>query len=121
MKVFVTGTGVVSSLGNSVPEFMDGLFAKRSGVRVMEDWKAYNGLHTHLAAPVPEYDVSKIPRQVRRTMSRMSEMGTVATFEALAQAGLAVGEPLNRPRTLNRDGLDERESSDPRTLLQKTF
>lgn len=100
MKVFITGMGALTSLGNSVDQMWEGLKEGRSGVRAYPEWKQYNGLFCHLGAPVPEYDVMKIPRQVRRSMSRMSEMASLATFQALAQADLQPGSQLNSPRTL---------------------
>jgi len=99
-RVFVTGMGAFSSLGNSVDAMFDGLREGRTGVRAYPEWKQYNGLHCHLGAPVPDYDAMKIPRQQRRAMSRMSEMASLATFQALSQADLQPGPDLNSPRTL---------------------
>ncbi len=99
-KVFVTGMGAFSSLGNDVGSMFAGLREGRTGVRAFPEWRQYNGLYSHLGAPAPAYDVMKIPRTVRRAMSRMSEMASLAAFEALAQAGLAPGAALNSPRTL---------------------
>jgi 3-oxoacyl-[acyl-carrier-protein] synthase II len=99
-KVFVTGMGAVTSLGIGVEPMFQALLEGKSGVKHMPEWTKHNGLHTHLAAPVPAYDVSSIPRTCRRTMSRMSEMATVATLEALAQAKLQVGKHAYQPRVL---------------------
>lgn len=100
MKVFVTGMGAYSSLGNDVESMWSGLKEGRTGVRLMEEWRQYNGLYCHLGAPAPAYDVMKIPRQQRRSMSRMSEMASLATLQALAQADLQPGPSLNSPRTM---------------------
>jgi len=100
MKVFITGMGALSSLGNTVEDMFDGLKAGRSGIRHFPEWQQYNGLHCHLGAPVPDYDIMKIPRQVRRSMSRMSEMAALATLQALGQADLQPGPALNSPRVL---------------------
>ncbi|HMN68166.1 MAG TPA: beta-ketoacyl-[acyl-carrier-protein] synthase family protein [Bdellovibrionales bacterium] len=100
MNVFVTGMGALTSLGLSCEATFQALLEGRSGVRAYSEWAEYNGLHSRLGAPVADYDVMKIPRQVRRSMSRMSEMGALATFQALAQADLTPGANLNSPRTL---------------------
>ena len=100
MRVAVTGLGAVSSLGNDVDSMFAALCEGKSGVRYFPEWAGYNGLYSHLGAPVAEYDVSSLPRTVRRAMSRMSEMAAIATFEALKQAGLSPGAGLNSPRTL---------------------
>ncbi|MBC7691981.1 MAG: hypothetical protein H7222_09435 [Methylotenera sp.] len=100
MKVFVTGMGAVTSIGTTVDSMFNGLIENRSGVKTMTDWQQYNGLHSHLGAPVGTYDISKIPRTVRRTMSRMSEMASVATAEALQQSDLRLGQEMKTPRML---------------------
>lgn len=100
MKVFITGTGAISSLGNTVDSMFEGLLRGDSAVRSYPDWAQYKGLKCHLGAPVSDYDVMKLPRQVRRSMSRMSEMAALASFQALQQADISLGEKLNTPRTL---------------------
>lgn len=99
-KVFITGMGVLSSLGNDVETMFGALAQGKSAIRHFPEWVKYNGLHTHLGAAVPEYDIKKVPRAARRTMSRMSEMATLATLEALGQADLRLGEGVSTPRIL---------------------
>lgn len=89
MKVYITGMGALTSLGTNVETTFEALKAGKSGVQTLPDWKQYNGLHSHLGAPVGDYSVAKLPRTVRRAMSRMSEMGALAAIEAVEQAGLA--------------------------------
>jgi 3-oxoacyl-[acyl-carrier-protein] synthase II len=100
MKVFITGMGAATSLGVGVESMFRSLLENRSGVRHYPEWQKYKGLGTHLGAPVPEYDVSKLPRSARRTMSRMSEMAAVATMEAIQMADLQIGNHLSTPRIL---------------------
>lgn len=100
MKVFVTGMGALTSLGNDVETFFSALKRGETGVTTFPDWKKFNGLHSYLGAPVPNYDVMKIPRQVRRSMSRMSEMAALATYQALGHADLTPGPQINTPRVL---------------------
>lgn len=99
MKVFVTGMGALTSLGTDVESTFQGLRDGRTGVRAFPEWKQHNGLHSLLGAPVGEYSVAHLPRQTRRAMSRMSEMASLATFQALEQAALSK-ENLNSPRVL---------------------
>jgi 3-oxoacyl-[acyl-carrier-protein] synthase II len=89
VRVFVTGMGALTSIGNDVGSMFNGLLENRSGIRRFAEWERYNGLNCHLGAPVGDYDIQKIPRAARRTMSRMSEMATLATGQALAQAQLS--------------------------------
>jgi len=100
MRIPVTGMGALSSLGNSVEAMFAGLKEGKSGVRLFPEWQKYNGLQSHLGAPAPDYDVSALPRTVRRAMSRMSEMAALAALEALKQAGLNAGDGINSSRTL---------------------
>jgi 3-oxoacyl-[acyl-carrier-protein] synthase II len=99
MKVFVTGMGALTSLGLNVDDTFSALLDDKSGVRRFPEWEHYNGLHSLIAGPVADYDVSSIPRATRRTMSRMSEMAFLATSQALRQSRLPA-QDLNLPRVL---------------------
>ncbi|MEZ4814361.1 MAG: beta-ketoacyl-[acyl-carrier-protein] synthase family protein [Bdellovibrionota bacterium] len=87
-RVFLSGAGMVTSLGTSLEETWQGLLEGKSGVRYMEDWKSLKGLSSHLGAPAPDVDIRSIPRTVRRTMSRMSQLMVHSTLDALAKANL---------------------------------
>lgn len=95
-KVFVTGMGLISALGNSVESVFNGLIENRSGVVAMPEWSTKAGLFTHVGAPAEKFDSMKIPRAARRTMSRMSEMATLATMDAIKQSGLNIAEKNHR-------------------------
>lgn len=112
---FITGMGVVSSLGNDVDSVFANLQAGHSGVRAYPEWAEHRGLRCHLGAPAHAYDVSALPRTVRRSMSPMSEMAALATLQALAQAGIAPGQQLNQPGTLLAMGST---TGSPNTLEQ---
>lgn len=79
--------GLVSSLGNSVPEAWEALLRNETGVKAVPEWGQYKGLRCLVAAPAKPYDESFIPRKARRTMSPMSEMAVIATLQAMEQAG----------------------------------
>ncbi len=78
----------MSSLGNSAKEMFGSLIENKSAIKKIDAWAAIDGLNCHLGAPCAAYDSQILPRSVRRTMSPMSEMGALATFQALEHAGL---------------------------------
>ncbi len=87
-RVFLSGAGMVTSLGKNMEETWQAILEGKSGVRVMEEWKTLKGLNSFLGAPAPEVDITSIPRSVRRTMSRMSHLMVYATLDALKNAGI---------------------------------
>lgn len=95
-NVFITGSGVISSLGNSVGEMFSGLLENRTGVCRMEGWEKFNGLKSWVAAPAMPFASSSIDRMARRTMSPMSEMAFLAAQQALRQADF---QDISSPRS----------------------
>ena len=94
-RVVVTGMGIASPLGCTIKEFWDGLVAGRSGVRSLEGG-IFSGMHTKIGAAVWDYDENKHfdIKEIRR-MSRSSQLGMVATEQAIAEAKLEDGS-VNR-------------------------
>ena len=89
-RVVVTGMAGLCPLGSDWPTVRTGLRAGRSGVRVMREWDAYEGLDTRLGAPVLDFSVpSHYTRKKVRSMGRVALLATRATELALADAGLA--------------------------------
>jgi len=88
-RVVITGMGVISPLGNRVSALMDGLAAGTSAVTYMEDWTAYKGLRSLVAAPAQPVDEKKIPRQNRRSMGRLAIFAVLAAEQAVEDAGLS--------------------------------
>ena len=88
-RVVITGMGAVSPVGGTAAELADALDAGRHGLRAMPEWTAYKGLRSLVAAPAELKDEKAIPRQNRRSMSRMSIFAAQAAQEALRDAGLA--------------------------------
>jgi 3-oxoacyl-[acyl-carrier-protein] synthase II len=90
-NVVITGMGVISSLGNT-PELMyENLQNGVCAFRTEPEWKKHVGLETYVSAPAHPYDAMSLPRNVRRSMSPMSEMGYLATLDALNDAQICVG------------------------------
>ncbi len=89
-RVVVTGTGVISCVGNSVEEFWDALVNGRCGLdRVTRfDPAEYR---TQVAGEVKNFDVTKYmsPKEAKR-LDLFCQYAMAATMDALAEAGLPV-------------------------------
>lgn len=86
-RVVVTGMGMITALGNDVPTSWAGLVAGRSGIRTIEAFDP-SRLESRIAGEAQGFDASGLldRKEIRRT-DRYSQLGLVATAEALAQAG----------------------------------
>lgn len=91
-RVVITGAGVISPLGSGVQSLMEGIASGKSAVRYMEEWAAYCGMNSHVAAPAELRDEKKIPRQSRRSMGRMSIFAAQAAEQALADSGIDLAQ-----------------------------
>lgn len=89
MKVLISGTGQISSLGTRREEIFQNIVLGKSAVQFIEDWTKQKGLGSFVGAPAVEFQVKDIPRSTRRTMSRMSEMAARATLDALEEAQIS--------------------------------
>lgn len=87
-RVVITGMGAVSPFGRGVPALVEALYAGRSGVSVRPELATVGGMRCRVAALVPEIDAREIPRKFRRSMTSLSVYATLASLEALEQAGL---------------------------------
>src|SRR5687768_7175514 len=121
MKTYITGMGSISLLGTNVESMFSALLENKSGVRHFPEWEKYKGLFCHIGGPAPAYDIMKIPRTARRTMSRMSEMSVLATIEALGQADLQVGSGKSTPRVLLCLGSTTGSPENFETYFKKLF
>jgi len=88
-RVVVTGMGVVTSIGQSVPAFWASILAGRSGVKRIEGIPNLESYPTHIAGHMPEFERPAFvePRDARH-MARFSLMALAAAHEALSDAGL---------------------------------
>ena len=96
-RVVITGYGVVTPIGYSVPDMMQGLDQGACGTRTMPDtWNRFGKLRCQVGGPVELRDPKAIPRTQRRTMSAMSIFAVQAAIQALRHAGIdAAGIPGN--------------------------
>jgi len=91
-RVVVTGLGVVSAVGNSIPQFWDSLKRGKDGMRPITLFDT-SGLRSHnggevIGLPLDDHFSSR----EKRRLSRCDQFGLVAAREALEHSGLNMGE-----------------------------
>ncbi|MCF1427569.1 MAG: beta-ketoacyl-ACP synthase [Shewanella sp.] len=88
-RVVITGMSGVTAFGNCWAEIEPRLRACKNAVRYMESYEQYDGLNTKLAAPITDFQLpGHYTRKKIRSMGRVSQLSTLATEQALTQAGL---------------------------------
>ncbi len=91
-KVFVTGLGVISPVGNGRDEFFGNLLAGRSGIR-----KLSAGFTPRLAAPIGgevDFDPAVIFSKPKLALlDRFSQFALAAARQAFADAGIEAADP----------------------------
>jgi 3-oxoacyl-[acyl-carrier-protein] synthase II len=96
-RVFVTGLGCISPLGNDVESTWAGILAGRSGVGPITRFDA-SEFKTRFAAEVKDFDgEAALGRRDARRMDRYTQFAAVATAEALRGSGLSLHDG-NRDR-----------------------
>ena len=85
-RVVVTGTGLVTALGNDVATSWEALLAGRSGIRTIEAFDP-SRLTSRIAAEVRDFDASGVldRKELRRT-DRYIQFGLVAARQAMDEA-----------------------------------
>ncbi|MBO4300096.1 MAG: beta-ketoacyl-[acyl-carrier-protein] synthase family protein, partial [Desulfovibrio sp.] len=91
-RVVITGMGAVSPYGEGCHALLAGLYGEHCALTPF-DAHEVKGLACRVSGRVPPMDVRRISRELRRTMSPMSQYATLAAWEALAQAGLSLASP----------------------------
>jgi len=99
--VVVTGLGIISPVGNTIPEAWDGVLAGKSGIGRITRFDP-SRLSSQIAGEVQNFDVSKYlsPKEARR-MDRFIHFGIAAGLQAWADSGNAV-----TPQTAERFGVN---------------
>lgn len=96
-RVVVTGLGALTPIGNTVPEFWNGLSNGVSGAAPITRFDA-SLFKTQFACEVKNLDVEQfIERKEARKMDLFTQMGLVAADEAIKDAGLDL-EKINLHR-----------------------
>ena len=87
-RVAVTGLGLVSPVGNTVPSTWEALCKGRSGIGPITEFDV-SSLATRIAGEVKDFDVTEFvsPKEARR-LDKFMHYGLAAAQEALAEAGL---------------------------------
>jgi 3-oxoacyl-[acyl-carrier-protein] synthase II len=87
-RVVVTGMGLASPLGCDVTQFWNALTAGRSGVGSLEG-SIFSGLRSSIGGMVWSYEESRyFDSKEARRMSRSSQLGLVATQQAVSETRL---------------------------------
>ena len=93
-RAVITGMGVVSPLGNNVPETLTSLRETKSGIKFQDAYKEM-GLRSHVAGSI-EIDIeSMIERKLRRFMGDAAAFSYIAMQEAINDSGLEESEVSN--------------------------
>lgn len=88
-RVVVTGMGALSPLGHDWATVRERLRSGSTAIRVMQEWKDYEGLNTQLGSTVPDFALPvHYNRKTMRSMGRVALMATRASEMALEDAGL---------------------------------
>jgi 3-oxoacyl-[acyl-carrier-protein] synthase II len=100
-RVVVTGLGIISPVGNTVPEAWDAILAGKSGIGRISRFDP-SRLASQIAGEVKDFDVSKYlsPKEARR-MDRFIHFGMAAGLQAWKDSGSAV-----TPETAERFGIN---------------
>lgn len=98
-RVVITGMSGVTAFGNKADEIFEKLKKYENAVVEMKDWEKFDGLHTHLAAPIIDLKYPEhFDRLKTRSMGPVAKMATLATENALIDAKLIESELLNSGR-----------------------
>ncbi|MDF5070294.1 beta-ketoacyl-ACP synthase [Vibrio parahaemolyticus] len=99
-RVVVTGMSGVTAFGNDWQSVEPKLRDCQNATQYMPSYEQYDGLNTKLAAPILDFELPKhYKRKQVRSMGRVSKLATVATENALSQAGLIGNDVLTNGQT----------------------
>ncbi|EOB6259374.1 beta-ketoacyl-ACP synthase [Vibrio fluvialis] len=99
-RVVVTGMSGITAFGNDWQAIEPKLRNCQNATQYMPSYEQYEGLNTKLAAPVIGFELPKhYKRKQVRGMGRVSQLATVATENALIQAGLIGNDVLTNGQT----------------------
>jgi 3-oxoacyl-[acyl-carrier-protein] synthase-1 len=90
-RVVVTGMGIVSPIGNSVPEVLDSLRAGRSGIEFVPEM-AERGFRSQVAGTLKIDVADHVDKRTLRFMGPGAAYAHIAMSQAIADAGLSDAE-----------------------------
>ena len=95
-RVVVTGLGAVTPLGQTVPEYWDGLKRGQSGMGPITLTVTPEELTQKVVAEIKGFDPLKhFEERELSTLDRFSQIAVVAAREAIAQSGIVFDMPLS--------------------------
>ena len=93
-RAVITGMGVVSPLGNNIPETLTSLRETKSGIKFQDAYKEL-GLRSHVAGSIDIDIESMIERKLRRFMGDAAAFSYIAMQEAINDSGVEESEVSN--------------------------
>jgi len=91
-RVVVTGLGILSPVGNTVPQAWENILAGKSGITRISRFDA-SGFASQIAGEVKDFDVTQfLSAKEARRMDTFIHFGMVAAMEAVKDSGLEVTE-----------------------------
>jgi len=92
-RVVVTGMGVLSPIGNSIPDFSTSLFARKNGICNITHFDT-SAFDVHLAGEVKGLDFDNyFDRRDLNRMDRFTAFAMIASDEAISSASFGVNIP----------------------------
>lgn len=96
-RVVITGTGLVSPLGNNVSTFWEAMLQGKSGISRIDSWDTSH-MKTHVAGVVRDFDADgRFGRKEARRMDRFCQFALAAAEDAIEDAGLDL-EKIDKER-----------------------
>lgn len=98
-RVVITGTGVISPVGNDTRTFWDSLKSGYCGIDPLEGFEEYN-LPVHVAGRVKDFDPLKFGLSIaeKRRNDLYSQFALAAAKEAVESSGIVSGENVDAER-----------------------
>ena len=95
-RVLVTGLGAITPIGNDAPSFWEGLSEGRNGIGRVTLCDP-EGLPVQIAGEVKDFDPTDwLDRRTARRSARFVQFSVAAGMEALADAGIDLGDAATR-------------------------
>ena len=95
-RVLVTGLGAITPIGNDAPSFWEGLSEGRNGIGRVTLCDP-DGLPVQIAGEVKDFDPTDwLDRRTARRSARFVQFSVAAGMEALADAGIDLGDAATR-------------------------
>lgn len=120
-RVVVTGMGMITPVGNNVPDTWENVVAGNSGVRLLDDFDL--SMRVRIGAEVKNFDpLTVVSRKELKRFDSFTVYGTVAGIQAVEDSGLVdAGYPLERVAVCVGSGIGGIISitKTERTILEK--